>query len=212
MTMDAEPEDEGDETASIDLAVGFFCSVLMLFVFIDFNVEDVPPSNFRDTLGQIEQTVDMWPGAWSAVNQRGSFAVWQDTGLTLLDLGAISDGVVTSKAQYRGDNGFQSFSAGQEAAPNSFSLVLNFTLSNIPTPWRREVVAWDDEKCFSNSRVLLTVFVPREAPDMANLFAFGQRCGQRLRLQPAGALSDDGRTQIKFGLSEGHYSAKGMFR
>lgn len=210
--MDAPTEDEGDETASIDLAVGFFCSVLMLFVFIDFNVEDVPHSNFTDTAGQTEQTVEMWPAAWSAVNERGNFAILQDTGLTQLNLGAISKGMVSAKSQYQGENGFQLFSVEPGVAPNSFSLRLNFVLSDIPRPWRRQVIGWNEDTCFLNSRRLLTVFVPRESPDLAALLAFGQRCGQRLRLMQAGAISDDGRTEIKFGLAEGDYSAERMFR
>jgi len=210
--MDATPEDEGDETASIDLAVGFFCSVLVLFVFIEFNVADTPRTDVTDTLGQTEQTVEMWPSAWSAVNQRGSFAVWQNTGLTLLDLGVISEGVIAAKFQYQGENGFQSLSVPPGSAPNSFHLTLNFVISDIPLPWQREVVTWNEDACFKGSRSLLTVFVPRETRDVARLLAFGQRCGLRLRLEPAGALSSDGRTEISFALSQGAYSAERMFR
>ena len=212
MSAEQKPDDEGDETASIDLAIGFFCSVLMLFVFIDFNFEDAPRKDVVATLGQETETVEVLPGAWSAVNQRGSFAVWTPSGLTLLDLGSIAGGVVAPTAQYQGDNGYHLFTVLKQPAPNAFQLTLDFVVADIPGPWQRETIAWGDQACFTASRPLLTVFLPRDEPDLALLLALGQRCGLRLRLDQMGEISPEGRTEIALSLSESAYSAERMFR
>ena len=67
---------DDDSTATIDLAIAFFCSVLVLFVFVAFNLEDAPEDPVRTTLGQRDATVTIEPPTWSAINAKSPWSAW----------------------------------------------------------------------------------------------------------------------------------------
>lgn len=200
-----------DETAAIDLGVAFFCAVLVLFVFVAFNLDDDPRPDVPQTLGQREQTRPLAPPAWSPVAERGSLAVFHAGRLTVLDLAEISAGLADPTRAYSGDDGFTLAQMRAEPSPAAFALRLSMAVPAIPAPWRRETRDPGPETpCPETARPLVTVLAPPEAGDLAQLEAYARRCGHRLRIEPVPERG--GMLQIPLGLSSADFAAEGMFR
>lgn len=203
----------GDDTAAIDLAITFFCAVLVLFVFVEFNVDNDPRPEVPVTLGQSETTRELTPPAWSAVNERGSFAVLTETDLAVLDLPALAAGVLDPAAAFQGPEGTTLFNTGPGAAPNDFSLTFGFAPDDLPAPWTRErLTLAADAACPETARALVTVLVPAATPDLEPLGAYARRCGFRLRLETLAPPMPDGFVWRRLALSAEHYTAESMFR
>jgi hypothetical protein len=207
---------QSDETgtASVDLAVGFFCAVLVLFVFVVFNRDDDPRPDVPVTLAQTELTREIYPGTWSAVNARTSFAVFASETLTILDLPALVAGLADPLQGYSADDGFALFSPLAEDAPYAFALRLSLTVSPVPEAWSREVVVafTSDAPCPMSLQPIVTVLTPKDTPDLSPMIAFLRQCGHRARIEVLDNVSDAGLASLQIGLSAGHYNADRMFR
>lgn len=125
-------QDTSDEIAAIDLAVAFFCTVLVLFVFVAFNIDRDPKTDPFRTTSQDELTIPAPIPAWSAINQRGSFAIWLDDRLLVLDLVEITKGMRIITEQYQGPDGYMSYLRGGEASPASFRVDIGLNLQKPP--------------------------------------------------------------------------------
>lgn len=209
----ARDEEEIDETACVDLGVNFFCAVLMLFVFAAFNLDDDPRPETLLTLGQREETREIEPPAWSATAERGSFAIFHEGKLLLLDMASITAGIETQAKAYSGDNGFMLFQSLSESSPAAFTLTVNLAVWNPPAPWLRETLEpGPDSPCPISALRPIAVLVTPDAGDLMALQSYARRCGHRLRIEPVKAPTAAGMLRIPFGLSFADFSAEKMFR
>lgn len=200
-----------DETASIDLSVAFFSTILMLFVFVAFNLDDAPRDEVEFSIGQTEETIEVIPPAWSALNKRGSFALLSAENLTFLNLTNIAAGMITPKDQFQGENGYRSYSRKGEPAPNAFQLTLNLLVTDIPEAWRGETLAFDGP-CPESAHSLVTIILAPEVDELSAIQEFAARCNFRTRYEQTSGLGAEGWITFAVGLSESAYSAERMFR
>lgn len=207
MTSDA------DHTASIDLAVAFFCSVLVLFVFVAFNLDNDPRPEIPVTLAQRTLTREIVPPAWSALTERGSYAVLAENDLVVLDLPAIGTGIQDPSAVFQRTQEYPSYIAGPSAAPNAFSLSFAIRPEDTDAPWQRERLSLEaDADCPQTARSLITVFLPSTTTNLGPTLAYARRCGLRLRFHPLRQARADGYVSLRIALSPESYSADRMFR
>lgn len=202
---------DDDSTATIDLAIAFFCSVLVLFVFVAFNLEDAPEDPVRTTLGQRDATVTIEPPTWSAINERGSFALWHNNQLYILDLTAFARGVVSPTDIYSGKNvGFFS-NLPKDGASHAFSLSYSFDLANIPSEWMSDVLSLQTQ-CPETVRALISVLVPPETDSLQPIIDFSSRCGQYIRIIYTAPITDDGWINTALRLRQSDYLSENIFR
>lgn len=207
--------EEENDTAAIDLAVAFFSAVLTVFVFVQFVLSDRPENEPRASIGQQHETIAAVTPTWHPIAERGSFAVLRGTTLTVLNLSALSAGIMDSRDGYFADNGGQSFRALEESAPNSFSLTIRFIPSDIPEPWRREVVELANEAatCPETVQRVLTVFVGPETENLSPLITHSKACEIYPRfVYTSGKKTDDQLVSQRIGLSPSAYARERIFR
>ena len=169
-----------DQTTSIDLAVGFFGSVLVLFVFVAFNVSNEPSREKTPTIGQLEATVEVYPPSWSPVMARSSWALLAGERLTILDLSEISRDRFASPVR---PEGYHRYVRSSEPAPNAFELTLiAIDYENLPLAWRREVLQLgENDPCPDTALDLVSVIFPNGTVGFGALLRFAGRCDFRLR-------------------------------
>lgn len=204
---------EDDDTAALDLSIAFFSAVLMLFAFVAFQITRTPRPEPAATLRQPDIARPVQPPTWSAVAERGSWAVYDGTDFTILDMDAIAAGMRDVLDAYDGDDGYQTLTLHDDADPRSFSLRLSFRPDALPEPWRREVLSPGlDEPCPETGRPILRTYVAADVPDVTALAAYLDRCGRVFAPVPLREAGDTGRVTVQIGLSPGSYSAEAMFR
>ncbi|QEW20181.1 hypothetical protein LA6_002376 [Marinibacterium anthonyi] len=209
------PEDmtEEDDTAALDLSIAFFSAVLMLFAFVSFQLTRTPRPEPAATLSQPDIARPVQPPTWSAVAERGSWAVYDGTRLTILDMDAIAAGMRDVLDAYDGDDGYQALTLHDDADPRSFSLRLSFRPDALPRPWQREVLQpAPDSACPETGRRLMRTYVAADVADVTGLAAYLDRCNRQFAPLPLRAASDAGRVTVQIGLTPGSYSAEAMFR
>ncbi|MEL6958743.1 MAG: hypothetical protein AAGL89_07320 [Pseudomonadota bacterium] len=204
-------QDDVQDTASIDLAIAFFCAVLVLFVFVAFNLDRDPESPPLQTLSQTEITSPVFVASYSPINTRTSFLLMTATGLFHLDLPQIGRGLRDSSSQYNADDGYMLYTRGTGPSPAEFLLTLNISVEDPPADWVAAEIDVSGE-CLSSLNLLLTVFHVEEALDPSPLLAWAEGCGQRVRFEPI-TISPDGRIGIlTVALNPGAYAADRIFR
>ena len=204
-------EDDEDDTAAIDVAVAFFCAVLVLFVFVAFNIDRDPKTTLRQTTSQTEPTVPAQVPAWTAINQRGSFAIWESGTLFVLDMSNIGEGMRTITEQYQGPDGYFNYTRGAESSPASFRIDLGVFTQQAPDLWIRARVGSNDD-CADDVRPLVTVFVSSMETDVAELMALAQRCEFRIRFEILGSLQDERWGSLSLLLGQAAYGSERIFR
>jgi hypothetical protein len=203
--------DEDDDTAAIDVAVSFFCAVLVLFVFIAFNIDRDPQSPVLETKSQDVLTVPAQVPAWSAINQRGSFAIWEEETLLVLDMSSIGVGMRKITDQYQGPDGYFNYSRGAENSPASFRIDVGLFVQQAPETWIRLRVGVDDD-CPQDIRPLVTVFLSSLEPDVSRLISLAERCEFRVRYETLAPLADEGWGSFSLQLGQAAYGAERIFR
>lgn len=203
-----------DETAAIDLSVGFFAAVLVAFIFAAFSAApDAPPVPVT-SIGQTAETVEVLPATWSPVRERGGFAIVSGGIVTMLDLGALAREIVAAPpGTAGGEDGHASFHAGQGAAPNEFAVNLVFTPGALPAAWVREVTPLGaGAPCPGSVRRLLTAWVDQREPSIAPLLSWASACRIRLRVEVLPAAAESGRVSRAIALDAGSFAAQRIFR
>ncbi|MBL3560417.1 hypothetical protein [Rhodovulum sulfidophilum] len=211
-----ETDQSDDQSASVDLSVAFFCCVLMLLVFVSFNLTETPERPPAASLGQPTLNTTAIPPAWDPLLKRGSWAILTETALTLLDLSPILEQVEA------GSNGLLSESGGvswrpqrNHAAARAFRLDLGIDPRQVPLSWKMTVVGLDQEEqpeCIAPLR-LLTVLVPDDLPDLSSFLVYADRCDLVYRFEvldpPTGNSSV---IRFTIALTTGSYSRERVFR
>lgn len=210
MTTEPKP-DTSDETAAIDLAVAFFCAVLVLFVFVAFNLDRDPKTEPFRTASQEQITIPAPVPAWSAINQRGSFAVWSDDQLIILNLIEIAKGIRVITDQYQGPDGYNSYLRGREASPASFRIDFGLNLQSPPAPWVKAIVT-QEGVCPETVRPFVTVLIPDGANRLNAVFDLSERCGFRVRFETLRIGSDGLSGTFALALSAGSFGGERIFR
>lgn len=210
MTSAPKP-DSSDETAAIDLAVAFFCTVLVLFVFVAFNLDRDPKTEPFRTASQEQITMPAPIPAWSAINQRGSFAVWSDDRLIVLDLAEITHGMRVITDQYQGPDGYMSYLRGREASPASFRADFGLTVQSPPEPWVKEILT-QNGACPDTIRPFVTVLVPEGASELGAIVDLSERCGFRVRFENFKVGSDGVSGTFGLALSARSFGGERIFR
>lgn len=210
--MSTEPKpDTSDETAAIDLAVAFFCAVLVLFVFVAFNLDRDPKTEPFRTASQEEITIPAPVPAWTAINQRGSFALWSDDRMIILDLPEISKGMRVITDQYQGADGYMSYLRGSESSPASFRVDFGLTVLSPPEPWVKAVVT-QEGACPETIRSFVTLFIPEGADRLNPIFDLSERCGFRVRFETLKIDSAGLSGTFALALSAGSFGGERIFR
>jgi hypothetical protein len=205
--------DGTDETASIDLSIAFFCTVLVLFVFVAFQPEALPEDPKRQTIGQTEWTRTVQTPGWNAVAERGGFALMSGEMLQILDMDYIGAGIRKPGSIENSARASQSFFAGKGAVLNEFSLSVTLTPGDLPEGIIRASVSMDrDGECPGGGARLLTVWAMTKVPDLNPLLEFAKRCGRKLRLESPLKPASDGTVTLRIALRPGDYTAESMFR
>lgn len=203
--------DDVQDTASIDLAIAFFCAVLVLFVFVAFNLDrdaEAPP---LQTLSQTEITAPVFVASYSPINTRTSFLLMTGTGLFHLDLPQIGLGMRDVGSQYNADDGYMLYTRGSGLSPAEFLLTLYISVEAPPAEWIAAEIDVTGE-CLNSLNPLLTVFHVEEAQDPSPLLVWAEACGQRVRFEPI-TVSPDGRFGVlTVALNPGAYAADRIFR
>ena len=180
--------DNQSDTASVDLAIAFFCSVLVLFVFIAFSIVAEEPRTNVDSIAQQDETQELNSSGWKAVRERGDFAFYAGGALTILDMSAVALGLHAPEVAYTGQRGETIFSTSSryKAVPNASSLQLYIDAEAPPERWvRARLDLTRDFDCPQGLRPQLTVFLLPEDEDLAPLSNLSQACDLRLRYAQA---------------------------
>lgn len=201
-----------DETASIDISMTFFAAILLIFVFVAFNLapEMSPPTA---TLGQNEETVEALPATWNPVAERGSFALLSGGVLNLLDMKEVARGIVDPTAAVSTEANHASFLAGEGPAPNEFGLALSFTPGALPGAWVSDtLVPEDDTPCPVGLPSVLTVWVDHREPGLAQTLSWAASCQLRLRVEVLPPAAPSGRVSRAISLDADSFAMQRMFR
>lgn len=202
-----------DDTAALDLSIAFFSAVLMLFAFVAFQMARTPRPDPPATLAQPDIARPVQPPTWSALPERGSWAVYDGTRLTLLDLDAIARGMRDPLDAHDSDDGYQSLTLHDGADPRSFSLRLSFRPDALPAPWQREVLRpGPDAPCPQGGRRILRSYVAADVADVTPLAAYLDRCDRQFAPLVLPEPGDSGRVTVQIGLGPGSYAAEAIFR
>lgn len=207
-------DSDATDTSALDLSVAFFCSVLVLFVFVAFNLDDREPLPDQDSLGQEALTVAAEPGMWGAVVPSGRFAVMTDDTLYVVNLARVAQGIVVPSEQVSTDRAWGNYSDVAGFAANQFTYRLNLNLTDPEPDLIRESIVLNGSEFACPDwpvRSDLAVFVPDGAFDLGPLLAFGATCNLALRIEP---VFDPEETiaSIFFGRSAASYAGERMFR
>lgn len=213
--MTTVPEDE-DQTASVDLSVAFFCSIVMLLAFVSFEISEVREQEPRSSLGQIQPVLDAVPPTWNPVLTRGGWAVLTQTGLTRLDLAPLMSQIGEGENGIVAENGGVSWRAvSNSVSARAFRLDIGIDLDDVPLTWRGETASFVGEEpapCFETP-ALLTVILSPDLPDMMPFLEFAARCAipHKFHFTPE---PSDGASVVRFsiGLSPASYSRDRIFR
>ena len=204
---------DDDDTAALDLSIAFFSAIVMLFAFVAFQMTRAPEADPPVTLRQPDIGRAILPPTWTAVAERGSWAVYDGARLTLLDLDAVTAGMADILTAYDGDDGYQSLTLHGDDDPRAFALTLSFRPDAIPAPWRGEAVTpAPDASCPETGRRLIRTYVAGDAADLTPLIAYGARCNRQIAPLALRDPGPSGRVSVRIGLSPASYSAEAMFR
>ena len=202
-----------ESMAPIDLALTFFLSVLVLFVFVEFHLASTPQEPPPASLGQETPTLEATPPTWRPVNERGGFAVFSDGRLTRLNMQGLGAVVVDPLLNPPADQGGLSWTGGQAGIPNSFVARVRLSPTQTPETWRAgPALDPATAACPAGWPRLLTVFAPLNEADLGPLVDFAGRCGWRLRFEIVKPAGSSERLSFAIGLSPQAYSRERMFR
>lgn len=200
-----------NNTSDIDLSLTFFCSILTLLVFAAAHSAGQNEVRVKKTLLQKNATVSSPSAAWSPVHRRGSYALWREGKLILLDMSTITAGIKSIKLQYQGERGYVSYIRGAEQSPASLRVDLGMNLSSPPENWVKAIVDSGGD-CPANVRPFLTVFIPDEPEVIDPIFDFVSRCQIDLRLESLGIAGDMQTGLIALSLNSRAFSGERIFR
>lgn len=206
-----------DDIALIDLAVAFFSAVLVIFVFVEFNISDTPEQDPQASIGQEDTWITAQPATWQPVNTRGGFGFYDGKVLVVLDMTGLGAGIVDPLKSYIDAANGLTWSAGAPVAPNAFRVAARFQPESHPAAWRRgEIIAPEDtsgKTCPDVPAPLLTVFVPKTVADLAPLADLATRCDLRLRYEFINARpSKDRPVSFAIDLEPSDFRRERMFR
>ena len=203
------------DTALIDLAIAFFCSVLVLFVFIAFSIVTKEPRQNVESVAQVEERQELNSAGWNAVRERGDFAFFHQGMLNVLDMSVIARGLQEPETSYSGPNGDALFSTSSryKAIPNASNLQLFVDAEAPPLPWLlARVDLTDDFACPEALRPQLTVFLLPEEEDLAPLTTFSRACDVRLRFAHTKTPGEGEPVRLVLVLSPSQFSSQRVFR
>ena len=212
-----EPEPRSEEgIEAIDMSVAFFAAVLMLFVFVAFNVQRPERPEELPSIGQTQPTVEAVPGTWSAIVPSGGFALLLGDTLHVIDMNRLAEGVANPLSQVSTDGGWSNFETLETAAPNSFALEVVFLAQDLEPALLRSVhdLASDANQTCPDTDVIgtnLAVVVEPDHPDLMPLLRFGFDCGLQIRVEPVDIRS---RRTLRWNIarSPASYTSEAMFR
>lgn len=206
--------EQGADTASVDLSIAFFCSILVVFVFVAFSVVRDPPKPVPQSIAQRVETREVGVPGWNAINTRGNVAIFRDGILTTLSLARITAGLRDPSLAYTGDLASTSFLTVPDAAPNTYLLEVYLESGGPPEAWVQSQVdlASPDFTCPEAGQGRTMVFVMDTEAEIARLETFGQTCDVWLRYQFIEAPKDDTAIKLRFVQTSKSFKAENMFR
>ena len=188
-------------------------TALMQKAFVAFQLARTPQPDPPATLAQPDTARPVLPPTWSAVAERGSWAVYDGERLTILDMDAIAAGMRDVLEAYDGEDGYQALTLLSGPDPRAFALRLSFRPDALPAPWRREVTRPAPEApCPETSRRLLRTYVAADVADVTPLARYLDACGAQFAPLVLREPGDSGRVSVQIGLGPGSYSEEAMFR
>lgn len=207
--------DEHNDTASLDLAIAFFCSVLVLFVFIAFSiVTEEPRVNVR-SIAQSDDTIEMGSAGWQAIRERGDFALFHKGKLTILDMSAIARELHDPDLAYSGPLGETVFStsARYKSVPSASALKIYVDADAPPPPWVLATVDLVEPfECVDGLRAQLTVFLLPDENDLSPLTRLDRTCDLRIRHAHVKTPEDGGHLRLVLILSPRSFDSQRVFR
>ena len=159
------------ETSSIDVAVTYFASVLVLFAFVTLAFLPTQPVIPKPSIGQVQPAADAVPASWHAVSERTSYALLAHNRLWVLELTHFKDSFLSPL------NWIQTPTHSERASPNtnepsprSFILSLITSGADLPEVWVRASVTLEGKTEFQPETC--APFEPSaENPDEPPLFS-----------------------------------------
>lgn len=205
--------DESTQTSSIDLSITFFCTILILFVFIEFNFSRTPDEVPDFSIGQKETQVTVIPPTWTTLRSRNSFAVLDQDKLSILELGSLAVGIIDETKALSTKQEYQMLTLGKVPAPNTFSLTFSFDPTALPLDWTRDrILLGPDAECMQQQLKRLTVFVSANTASVTPLLKYAAHCGYQLRLEVMRSVEKGATVTRLFALRKKSFSARTIFK
>jgi hypothetical protein len=199
--------------ASVDMALSFLASAIVLFVFVTFVQSPVTEEEEpKRSLGQTERTVSVRAPAWTAVQARGHFALLSGDRLTVLDMSGVAAGMMDREmASPSPDAGLLVYDAS--GPPNAFDMDIRLVPARIPPAWTRAAVDLPHAgECPEGVAGLVTVFVPKDAGPLDSVLDLAARCGMTLRFEVGRPGATTETRMLAIGLGPGAYARERIFR
>ena len=208
------------DLARVDLAVVFFCAVLVIFAFVTLTPPTQPRPDLPSAGAPVEEFTAV-PPTWQAVYPRSTIAVLDAGRLLILDLAAMTGPVVaTGRSQIAGRQQVQ-LSGRDPAAPAAYRFALVTDIDGLPADWIATEIAlqagpdtgscpWPPDAAGGRP---LTVFVPPDRGASLSAFLRGARaCGARYRLVPADPPRASGLYRLRIVTGPDRFALDRMFR
>jgi hypothetical protein len=214
----------GNSPVSVDVSVAFFASVLVLFVFVTFALNQVTPSVERATTGQTVETIAAIPPTWSPIPERTTYAFLGGQELQVLEMEHFSTVMAAPEELVSSDAHFENISVSSNSnAPEAFFLSIGTIGGTLPAQWVRASIPAvrsedggcpiDDQTRTAFRRNLLSVLVMNsDRVDLPEFIAFADACGLRYRLIPLPTKSAKGRVSITISLQPNNFRFETIFR
>lgn len=209
-------EDEtSDDLASLDLSVAFFSAVLMLFVFVDFNLNTTQVEPPDESLGQLSPTLHAPPGSWRAATPSGEIAVQMGEALYVLDAAHLALGAADPLNDISSDQAWVSFPRMDGFAPNGLHVDISLTPDAPRTQMVRAAYDLADPEVPCPSAPAygpLIVYVAEASADLGPLLRVGSACALPLRIEPAPFANDARTVRLQLVRSAAMFDGESLFR
>lgn len=204
-----------EDLASIDLSVAFFCAVLMLFVFVEFNLNAIEAEQPDNSLGQLNPTFSAEPSSWRAAIPSGELALQLKDKLLVLDAAYLATGASNPLKDISSDSAWVSFPRISGFAPNGLHVDINLTSEAANTQIIRASYDITDPMAPCPSKPPhgpLIVYVSEKGEDLSPLLRFGAMCELPLLIEPAPFSSDDDVVRLQLVRSSANFEGESLFR